>query len=75
MFELDRLRWVGDLWANTFPEIKLVIRSYPIQLHPAVGHDELHGACLHEFSNKVLVKVPDASTLQCAPVVPDFNER
>jgi len=49
---MDWLRWVGDLLANSFPELKPVVHSYPIQLRPAVGDDELHRACLHEFSNE-----------------------
>ena len=69
---MDRLRWVGDLLANSFPELKPVVYSYPIQLRPAVGDDELHRACLHEFSNETLVKVPNASVVQCTLLVPEF---
>jgi hypothetical protein len=63
IIDMDGLRWVGDLLANSFPELKHVVHSYPIQLRPAVGDDELHRACLHEFSNEALVKVPNASTV------------
>jgi hypothetical protein len=72
---MDRLRWVGDLLANSFPELKPVVHSYPIQLRPAVGDDELHRACLHEFSNETLVKVPNASVVQFTLLVPEFSER
>jgi hypothetical protein len=72
---MDRLRWIGDLLANSFPELKPVVHSYPIQLRPAVGDDELHRACLHEFSNETLVKVPNASVVQRTLLVPEFSER
>jgi hypothetical protein len=72
---MDGLRWVGDLLANSFPELKPVVHSYPIQLRPAVGNDELHRACLQKFSNEALVKVPNASTVQCTVLVPEFSER
>jgi hypothetical protein len=72
---MDGLRWVGDLWTNSFPELKPLIRGNPIQLHPAVGHDELHRACSHEFSDEVAIKMPDASALQWAALVPELTER
>ena len=71
---MDGLRWVGDLLADSFPELKPVVHSYPIQLRSAVGDDELHSACLHEFSNEALVKVPNASTVQFTLLVPEFVE-
>jgi hypothetical protein len=72
---MDGLRWSRDLLANSFPELKPVVHSYPIQLRPAVGNDELHRACLKKFSNEALVKVPNASTVQCTLLVPEFSER
>ena len=45
---MDGLRWVSDLLANSFPELKPVAHSYPIQLRPAVGDNELHHACLRQ---------------------------
>ncbi len=75
LFEMDGLRWVSDLLANSFPELKPVAHSYPIQLRPAVGDNELHHACLHEFPNEALVKVPNAFSVQCTLLVPEFSER
>jgi hypothetical protein len=63
-------RFVGEQFSRT-----QTCHSYPIQLRPAVGDDELHRACLHEFSNEVLLKVPNAPTVQCTILVPDFSER
>ena len=71
---MDGLRWVGNLLANSFPELEPVVHSYPIQLRPAVGDDEFHRACLHEFPHEALVDVPDASTVQRTLLVPEFSE-
>ena len=72
---MDGLRWVGDLLTNSFPELKPIVHSYPIQVRAAVGDDELHRACSHEFSNEALIEVPNASTVQCTLLVPEFGER
>ncbi len=66
---MDGLRWVSDLLANSFPELKPVAHSYPIQLRHAVGDNELHHACLHEFPNEALVKVPNAFFLPNKPLL------
>lgn len=70
------LRWMGRRFVGEqFSELKPVVHGYPIQLRPAVGDDELHRACLHQFSNEALVKVPNASIVQCTLIVPEFSER
>jgi hypothetical protein len=58
-----------------FPELKAFMLRYPIQLRSTVGHNELHEGCPHKFSDKFLVKKPDALTVQCAALVPKFSER
>src|SRR3981189_3736377 len=72
---MDGLRWVGDLLAHSFPELKPIVHSYPIQLRPAVGDDELRRACSHEFSNEALVNEPNASTVQVTLLILEFGER
>jgi hypothetical protein len=57
---VDGLHRVGDVRPNRFPELKPFLSRYPIQIRPTVGHDELHPDCPQKFSDKVLVKVPDA---------------
>jgi hypothetical protein len=68
---MDGLRWVGNLVANSYPELKSVVRSYPIQLRPAVGNDELHlPVCVSSR-----IDVPNASIVQRSVLVPEFSER
>jgi hypothetical protein len=46
--------------ANCLPEFKSFLNRYPIQLSPAVSHDEPHRACAHKFSDEDLVQVTHA---------------
>jgi len=59
LFEKDGFRWVGDVRGNCFPRLKPLLHWCPIQPHATVGHDELHRARSHNFSDKALVTVPD----------------
>jgi hypothetical protein len=60
MIEAYGFQWISNVRESRFPELKPFLHRYPIQLHSAVGHDELHRPFLYKFSDKILVKMPNA---------------
>jgi hypothetical protein len=56
---MDGFRRLGDLRANSPPELKCFVHGYPIQFRPTVCHDESYRAFAHKFSDKILIDVPE----------------